>query len=279
MSKKKQFAFKDWSTQLEKVWGLKTETDCNKFSDLMYSLNGTENIAFVEKLIDTVRLKDDNGLYEALHNAIWVFPKQTVGQLLARRLPEFQKRMGKHDQVLRFYLPLPHNAKALNSFFEEAKKWAAPDKRTALSAIKKWSVEVPEWEKILERFEKPVAKPNEDLIPEEWNDKWKKRLTKGRKDNNDYCISQLVWRGTKKNWEEDLDFVVELIALNHGKHWRQVNNMTTPLWGYAHKILYNDFVSKVKKLPEAKRNKLLDNIKKVNKHKYAALTNDLTKKI
>ena len=76
--------FENWNTELEKVWNLKTEEDCVKFSDLMYSLNGDEDETYLNKLIDTVRLKEDFGLYESLYNAVWAFPPELVGQILAK---------------------------------------------------------------------------------------------------------------------------------------------------------------------------------------------------
>ena len=267
--------FQEWTRKLEKVWDLKSQEDCSNFSDLMYSLNGTENIEFAEKIIDTVRLKNDEGLYEALYNALWTFPKPDIGKLLARRLPDFQKRMGKYGQVQRFYLLILTNTEAQKAFIDEAKKWTVSERRTAISAIKKWTIEIEDWESVLTQLGNPLKKTTEDPIPNEWNENWKKRLEKGRKSGGEYCISGLVWNGGKKQWIEDLDFIIELLAINHGKHWRQVDDITNPIWGFANKILYAEFLNRIKALPNIKKQKIFDHIKKVSNKKYELLNADL----
>ncbi|MCD8401424.1 hypothetical protein [Tenacibaculum finnmarkense] len=267
--------FDSWSLEFEKVWNLKTDSDCKKFSELTYSLKGNEGVRFLEKLIDSVKLKDDFGLYESLYNAIWLFPDNIIGQVLAKKLPEFQKRMGKHDQILRFYLPIPNNKNVLNSFLKEANKWSTSEKRTAISAIKKWVIEIEDWESILEKLGKPITKRKEDPIPEEWNENWKIKLQKGREKGGEFCISEILWKGGKKQWLEDLDFLIEMLSLNHGKHWRQIDNMTNPLWMYAKRIVYPTFVDTLKKIPLEKQNKILENIKRVNKHKYKTLNEEI----
>lgn len=214
----KTINFENWCIILEKVWDLKTQEDCVKFSGLMYSLKGNEGTTYLEKLIDSVRLKEDYGVYEGLYNAIWVFPSKIVGQVLSMRLPEFQKRMGKHDQVFRFYIPIPTNEEALNSFIAQAKKWTTSEKRTTLSVLKKWSIEDDDWEKVLEKLGKPISKITEDPIPEYWNESWKTRLEGARKKNDEYSISSLFWKKGKKEWLEDLDFLIEVLALNQGKN-------------------------------------------------------------
>jgi len=267
--------FNEWSEKLETVWKLKTDKDCKTFSELMYMLTGKEDIQFAEKLIDTVKLAEDYGVYESLFNALWAFSESKIGQLLAKRLPEFQRRMGKYDQVLRFYLPIPTDSKILDAFLEEAKKWDVSDKRTAISAIKKWSVEDEEWEIVLEKLGKPITKTTEEPIPEEWSESWKKRLERGRKEGGEFCISNLTWKGGKKEWLEDLDFLIELLALNHGKNWRQIDTMTNPLWGFAKTTIYPEFVSRFTSLPKDKQEKILQNIKKCNQLKYKKLVKDL----
>lgn len=263
--------FENWSIELEKVWNLKTEEDCIKFSDLMYSLNGDEDIRYLNKLIDTVRLKDDFGLYESLYNAIWSFPKKIAGQTLAKRLPEFQKRMGKYDQVFRFYIPVSNNDEILNTFIEEAKKWTVTERRPSLSALKNWSIEDEEWEKILEKLGKPVSKITEDPIPEYWNESWKIKLEEARKKEGEYSISSLFWKKGKKEWLDDLDFLIEVLALNQGKNWRQIDTITNPLWFFAKTTVYPTFVEKLKQLHNEKQTKILDNIKRVNKQKFKQL--------
>ena len=98
--------FSDWSGKLEVVWDLKTGEDCKAFWELMDMIAGSEDLQFADKLIDAVKLSEDNEVYESLYNALWSFPEDKIGQLLAKRLPEFQRRMGKHNQVSRFYIPI-----------------------------------------------------------------------------------------------------------------------------------------------------------------------------
>ncbi|SHE65300.1 hypothetical protein [Pedobacter caeni] len=267
--------FENWTIELEAVWNLKTGEDCEKFADLMYSLDGNEGPSYLNKLIESVKLKEDFGVYESLYNAIWAFPPTLVAQTLAKRLPEFQKRMGKYDQVFRFYIPVSNNDELLNAFLEEAKQWTAAERRTSISALKNWSIEDEEWEKVLEKLGKPAAKINEEPIPEHWDERWKIRLEEARKKEGEYSISSLFWKKGKKEWLEDLDFLLEVLALNQGKNWRQVDTMTNALWFFAHKIAYPTFVEKLRLLPNEKQVKILDNIKRVNKRKFKQLNEEI----
>jgi hypothetical protein len=267
--------FENWSIKLEKVWDLKTEQDCVKFSDLMYSLNGNEDTSYLNKLIDAIRLKDDSGVYESLYNAIWVFPPKLVGQILAKKLPEFQKRMGKFDQVFRFYILIPTTEDALNAFLEVAKHWTIAERRTSLSALKNWFIEDEDWGSVLGKLGMPIAKTKEDPIPEYWDENWRKRFEEGRKKGGEYSISGIFWKKGKKQWLEDLDFLMEVLALNLGKDWRQIDTMTNALWFFAKTTVYPIFIEKLKKLPSEKQTKILDNIKRGNKQKFKQLNKEI----
>lgn len=267
--------FENWSIKLEKIWDLKTEQDCVKFSDLMYSLNGNESTSYLNKLIDAIRLKDDSGVYESLYNAIWVFPPKLVGQILAQKLPEFQKRMGKFDQVFRFYILIPTTEDALNTFLEVAEHWTIAERRASLSALKNWFIEDEDWGSVLKKLGKPIAKTKEDPIPEYWDENWRKRFEEGRKKGGEYSISGIFWKKGKKHWLEDLDFLMEVLALNLGKDWRQIDTMTNALWFFAKTTVYPTFVEKLKELPSEKQTKILDNIKRVNKQKFKQLNKEI----
>lgn len=267
--------FIEWSEKLESVWKLKTGEDCDTFSDLMYMLSGNEDLQFAEKLIDAVQIEFDEGPYEGLYNALWAFPEDKVGGLLARRLPEFQRRMGRYDQVSRFYIPIEKEGVAQQAFVNEAANWNTTDRRTAITALKKWVVESKDWEIVLEKLGVAIKKEIEDPIPGDWSEEWQKRLKKGRKTGGEYGISDLLWKGGKKNWLDDLDFLFELLALNHGKNWRQVDTMTNPLWFYAKTTVYPEFISRLASLPKDKQTKILKNIKKSNQSKYKQLVKDL----
>lgn len=267
--------FENWSIELEKVWDLENEAACVMFSQLMYSLTGNEEVRFLNKLIDAVRLKDDYGLYESLYNAVWVFPPNLIGETLAQRLPEFQKRMGKFDQVSRFYIAIPINEVVQNAFLEEAKNWTIAEKRTSLSALNNWYIEDENWSFVLDKLGKPSVNTKADPIPDHWDDNWKKRFETGRKKGGAFSISDIFWKKGKKVWLEDLDFLIETLGLNLGKDWRQIDTMTNPLWFFAKTTVYPLFVEKLKKLPCEKQVKVLDNIKKVNKQKYKQLNEEL----
>lgn len=272
----KEIDFNDWSQQLESVWKLKTEKDCDLFWELMDAITGKEDIQFAERLIDAVRLAEDNGVYESLYNALWAFPEQQVARLLAQRLPEFHRRMGRYDQVHRFYLPIGNEGIAQDEFVKTAGEWTAADRRTAIAALKKWSVDNEDWESALMKLGKTVKKTTEDPIPEDWPDEWKKRLEKGRKKEGEFGLSDIFWNGGKKNWLADLDFLFEVLAMNHGAKWRQINAMTNALWFFAHTTVYPEFISRLALLPADKQTKILNNIKKCNRRKYNQLVEELT---
>jgi hypothetical protein len=267
--------FVQWKAKLETVWDLKTEEDDKVFYELMDALKGSEDIRYFDALIEAVRLKEDNGIYESLWNAMWTFPPALVGKLLAKHLPEFQKRMGKYDQVSRFYIPIEKPGAAQKAFLEETKSWSSPDKRMAIKAIQSWAIESEAWEPILEQLGAAVKTSDEDPIPHTWPEPWKTRLLKARQGKGEFTISEILWKGGKKQWLEDLDFVIELLALNHGANWRQIDTMTNPLWGYAKTTIYPEFLKRSALLPKQKLDKILNNVKKVNKSKYKILLTDL----
>lgn len=263
--------FTDWSTQLEKAWNLETEVECEAFYELMDSIEGNEPIEYLNKLFDTIRLEDDFGVYESLYNAIWSFPPATVTQTLAGRLPELQQRLGHTYQVSRFCIPVSANEIPLNAFIDAASQWTPSEKEIVISAITEWSVFDEAWEILLEKLGKPVIKTEEDPIPEAWDESWKKRLEHARQQEGEFSISSMFWKKGKKEWLEDLDFLFEVLALDHGKNWRQVDTMTNPLWFFAKTTVYPVFIEKLKQLPEEKKKKILDNIRRSNKGKYTQL--------
>ncbi len=266
-----KLSFEDWSRSLETVWSLKTEQDCLLFADLMEMLDGDEEIAFCRKLLETVKLKHDHGVYESSYNALWRFPSADVGRLLANELPSFQKRMGKYDQVFRFYLPIEKNTEARNAFISEAKKWTNSEKTTAINAIKKWIIEIEAWENIFVQLGGTIKPQEESVIPTTWCDEWKKRLNNAKQKG----MNSLFWKGNKNQWLEDLDFLLEVLALNLGKNWREIDTITNQLWGYAQKIAFAPFIEKLKLLPKAQQQKILANIKRVNLRKYKTLIKEL----
>jgi hypothetical protein len=268
--------FNTWKTQLEAVWHLKSESDDVVFYALMDGINGKEALCYFDALIETVRLKEDNGVYESLWNAIWAFPAATVGEQLAKHLPDFQKRMGKYDQVSRFYLPILNRKSAQKSFLKQSDMWNAAEKKTAINALKDWAVEDAAWESILAQLGTETKTLGEDAIPAEWPEAWQTRLAKARKSKDEYNISGLFWNGSKKRWLEDLDFLIEILAMNHGKNWRQIDAMTNPLFvSFAKTTVYPEFLNRFKLLPQPKQDKILANIKKVKMGKYNSLVEDL----
>lgn len=83
------------------------------------------------------------------------------------------------------------------------------------------------------------------------------------------------WKKGKKEWLEDLDFLLEVLSLNLGKDWRQIDTMTNALWFFAKTTVYPKFVEKLKQLPGEKQAKILDNIKRVNKLKFRQLSKEI----
>lgn len=129
--------------------------------------------------------------------------------------------------------------------------------------------------KIVESLSKSVSKIKEDEIPEYWNESWKTKLEKVRKKEGEFSISSLFWAKGKKEWLEDLDFLIDVLSLSQGKNWRQVDTITNPLWGFAEKKVYPTFIEKLKQLSNEKQAKILDNIKRVNKTKFKKLNEAL----
>jgi len=270
--------FNQWSANIEQVWQLKDGNECEQYVALMYSITGNESDEYIHKIIESIRVRNDDGVYESTYNALWRFPSPTVSGILAEVLPILQDRID-HDRMAAFYIPIPGNGLNAEAFINAAKQWNAADKKTALTVIKKWAADDESWETVLKRLGVKRPEPIDD-IPENWPEAWKIRLQNWRDDkDNDPPSGKYFWFQGKgmgyKQWIEDLDFLISFLVLRHGKKWREINTITNPLWFFAKKSVYPHFIKKVRELPESDKEKLLENIKRVNPRKYNDMLRDL----
>ena len=270
--------FNQWSAKLEQVWQLKNENEFEQYVELMYSIKGNEPVEYIYKIIESIRISDDDGAYQSTYNALWSFPPETVSMILAEVFPILQNRI-EHDQMAMFYIPIPTNDVNLEAFINETKKWSKPDKKSAISVIKSWAADEDEkdWETVLKKLGVKSEEPQDD-IPEFWPEEWKNRLH-GWRNEKEAQFGTYFWMEGKgmgrKQWIEDLDFLISFLVLRHGKKWREINTITNPLWFFAKKSVYPHFIKKVRELSESDKEKLLENIKRVNPRKYNDMLRDL----
>lgn len=273
---KNKLPYNEWCIELEKNWNLETGEACKEYCLLMYTIDGTESVDFLYKIIDSIRVEFDNGVYESTYNVIWLFPSKTVGKVLAEVLPAFQKRMGKWDQVSRFYNPILDDEEARLAFLEEAKKWDENEKKIVKKALLSWYAEDEQWASTIKDLGYKIPKNTLDPIPEDWPEDWKNRLQEWRDESDiNKANAKLFWNRGKDKWIEDLDFMIQALTLSQGNKWREINVWTNPLWFYAKTVAYPTFVEKLKSCPINTQKKVLANIKKVNKSKSDFLAKDL----
>ncbi len=264
-----------WSAELEGAWSLDSPEHFRRFSHLMDSLTGEESESYAEKLINSIRVPEDLGAYESLYNALWRFPPESIAALLAQNLPSLQRRMGKYDQVSRFLIPIASSAPLREVFWAKARDYTPSERRTVKNAVQEWSREDPVWEALGEGLGVQSLAPPEETPPPSWPPLWQKRLAKALKEGGEYCVSGLFWKGTLKRWIEDLDFLLAVLSLDLGPHWRQVDPMTNPLWFYSRSTVYPLFLEKLRQLPREQQQKILASVSRANKSKGARLQADL----
>jgi hypothetical protein len=111
----------------------------NRYVQLVNMVNGKETQEVFQALIDSVRVPEDYGAYEAVHNAIWKFPPDTFAEYFVAALPKFIRRMAKYDQVARFLYPLtgPGRRKYLPAFVSALGSAPPADRKMILGFIKK----------------------------------------------------------------------------------------------------------------------------------------------
>lgn len=117
------------------------ENSFNRFVQLVDMVNGKESQAVFQALVDSIRMPEDYGAYEAVHDALWKFPPESFAKYFVSSLPKLIKRMAKHDQVARFLCPLNgHGRRKYLPAFVAALSSASPtDQKTILNFIKKHS--------------------------------------------------------------------------------------------------------------------------------------------
>lgn len=122
------------------------ERRINRYGQLVDMVNGKETQEVFQALVDSIRVPEDYGAYEAVHNALWKFPPQKFADFFVAALPKLIRRMAKHDQVARFLCPLNgHGRRKYLPGFVAALDNAAPaDRKAVLNFIKKNSDELGE---------------------------------------------------------------------------------------------------------------------------------------
>ncbi len=111
----------------------------NRFVQLVDMVNGKETQLVFQTLVDAIRMPEDYGAYESIHNALWKFPPEHFAEYFVGALPKLIRRMSRHDQVARFLGPLNGNGrrKYLPAFVAALSSASPSDKKTILNFIKK----------------------------------------------------------------------------------------------------------------------------------------------
>jgi hypothetical protein len=260
-----------WAAALEQVCALADAGACTRFAELMDAVKGTESPRCAEFILGAVRLAHDNGVYESAYNALWRFPHEEIGTWLAGVLPAFQRRMGRTGQVERFLIPLSLSGPAQEGFVRASAGWLPVERRTIIAAMREWCRTTPEWEPLLMKVGgSPPAAPAPHDIPVEWPAKYRTFLARVRGGR-----TKLVEAWNGRSLRGQLDLVVALLTVEHGKTWRDVDALTNPLFTSFAKRLYPEFVEKVRMLPEKARATLLASLGRVAPAKLERLETDL----
>lgn len=116
----------------------------NRFVQLVDMVNGKETQLVFQTLVDVIRMPEDYGAYESIHNALWKFSPEQFAEYFVGALPKLIRRMSRHDQVARFLCPLNGHGrrKYLPAFVAALASASRSDKKTILNFIKKNSEEL-----------------------------------------------------------------------------------------------------------------------------------------
>lgn len=240
-------------------------------SDLVGAVRGTEGRVAFDALIASICVRHDHGVYEGTYNAIWRFPAAELGTWFADALPGFMKRMGRHGQVSRFYCAIPSRRRTRTSFVRRVRAFPPAKRAQVIAALRSWSIEEDEWERVLADLGAPVAEPPAaDGAPPSWPRPWRTFLGKVRAGKADLGDA----------WGYDghpraLPCVVALMTIDHGPAWREIDALSNPLFaGFAIRH-YSTFVTMVRALPGDERKRLLGNLRKAAPWKHKKLAGDL----
>ena len=112
------------------------EARFKRYVELMEFVTGQEPQGVFQAIIDSIRVPEDLGAYEAVHNALWRFPPASFAEYMIAALPIFIVRMAPHDQVARFLCPLlGHGRETYLPVFNEELGRAAPQAQAAILAF------------------------------------------------------------------------------------------------------------------------------------------------
>ena len=160
--------FETWSAKLSEAQGLREDVHFKCFDELTGAITGEEDVAFLRRLIDSICVEDDFGVYEGLYNAMWRFPGEVTAIELALALPKWVV-----PNQNSFFRPIFHTPQRLEAFTQTALQWKADVRRQGCKHIFSWSwhsaKDEEDWKPVLAALgsELVPAMP-EDSVPEHW---------------------------------------------------------------------------------------------------------------
>ncbi|MBL8622710.1 MAG: hypothetical protein JNK64_15450 [Myxococcales bacterium] len=260
-----------WRRALVDASRLGTAARDRAHGELVAAVRGTEGRATFDALIASIRVRHDHGVYEGTYNALWRFPAEALGTWFAEALPAFQARMGRYDQVSRFYGAIPSRRRTRASFVKRVLRLPSAKRKLVIATLRAWSVEQPAWEGVLLDLGAPVAKPPAaDAAPPAWPKPWRTLLAQVRAGAKDMVAA---WGGDGRL--SALPRVIAFMTIDHGPRWREVDALSNPLFaGFAMRH-YPAFVAQVRALPADERARLLTNLGKAAPWKKQRLHADL----
>jgi hypothetical protein len=260
-----------WKPALVAAGALRTDAQVDAYTALIAKVRGREGRAGFDAVLASIRARHDHGVYEGAHNALWRFPPGELGAWLADALPAFQKRMGRHDQVHRFYGPLTVRRAARASFVRGVKAFAPAARRAVVATLRRWSVEDDDWEPILADLGVAVpAATDAGAAPASWPRPWRTLLDEVRAGKKELGSA---WGASGQ--ASALPRVIAFMTVEQGARWREIDNLTNPLFVSYAKRHYPAFVALVRKLPAEERARLLANLGRAAPTKRRQLEADL----
>jgi hypothetical protein len=109
-----------------------------RYVRLLDMVTGKEPQEVFQAIVDSVRVPEDYGAYERVHNALWKFPPEKFAEYFVAALPTLIRRMAQYDQVGRFLCPLTGHGRKnyLPAFNRELGKAPVATREAIVSFIK-----------------------------------------------------------------------------------------------------------------------------------------------
>jgi hypothetical protein len=190
---------------------------------------------------------------------------------MAAALPAFHKRMGRHDQVHRFYGPITKRRRARETFLRGVDALPAPQRRSVIALLRRWSREDDAWESVLAALGAPVAKAAPlATAPPTWPKGWRDLFAEVRAGTKELVAA---WGADGR--PSALPRVIAFMAVDPGPLWREIDSLSNPLFISFAKAQYPAFVTRVRALPADERARLLANLGKAAPRKRRQLEADL----